>query len=133
MQIKKLLLEVYPFYLVIAVGKDRAEMLKKLARMGVELTEDEKTELTEDPHDKGFAIKLGTPHVEKGYERSVFLLWVRQKPTTNRWLAIVAHECLHIAHQILAHIGQEHIAFDDDEVEVYLFDYIFEKVLGVVR
>lgn len=133
MKAKLVRLSVYPFFLVVLVGKDKGEIKPALNRLGIPITTDEVNEFVTDPQDKGLTIKLDYVFNDKGYERAIFLIWLRQKPTNNRWLAIVAHECLHITHKIFEHIGQDAIPFDDDEVHVYFFDYIFEKVLDIVR
>lgn len=126
-------LEVYPFFLVVLVGKDKGEIQPTLQKLDIPITTEEVNDFIQDPQDKGFSIKLDYVFDDDGYERSVFLIWLRQRPTNNQWFSITAHESLHITHQILHHIGQETIPFDDDEVMVYLFDYIFEKVLDIAR
>ena len=131
--VKKIKLELYPGYLAILVGADKSKIKGALNRLGIPITLEETNEFVVDSQDKGFTAKLDYVFDDNGYERVVFLLWLRQKPTDNRWLAVLAHECLHLAHYVFDHIGQEAIPFDDDEVHVYLFEYIFEKVLDIVR
>ena len=133
MKAKLIRLSVYPFFLVVLVGKDKCDIKLSLNRIGIPITTDEVNEFVTDPQDKAFAAKLDYTFTDNGYERAIFFIWLRQRPTNNRWLAIVAHECLHVTHKIFCHIGQDAIPFDDDEVHVYLFDYIFEKVLDIVR
>ena len=131
--VKKIRLELYPCYLAILVGANKSEIKGALNRLGIPITSDETNEFIIEPQDKGFTAKLDYVFNDNEYERAVFLIWLRQKPTNKLWLSIVAHECLHLTHYVFEHIGQSAIPFDDDEVHVYLFDYIFEKVLDIVR
>jgi hypothetical protein len=130
---KKILLKVYPFYLVVLVGKDHTKIRATLARMGISLTNEEWSEFIQSFTDKGFSAPLDFNIDDDGYERAVFLLWLRQTPKNNRWMTIVRHECQHITNMIFDHIGQQTIPFDDDEVETYANDYIFETVLDILN
>lgn len=50
---------------------------------------------------------------------------------TGKDLSVVAHECLHVKNSIWYRIGYKPQA-DNDEVDAYLLDYIFNEVKKVI-
>ncbi len=59
-------------------------------------------------------------------ERSAFIIWIRHNDKTDKNLAALTHECVHIAGWILGNRGIK-ITPDNDEPLTYLTEYIFKN------
>ena len=126
----KIDLDVYPVSVIFFVGAEKNDIIKELDNLDIYYTTDDYDCIVEGLEIKGFCYKLDERHQEKGdRKRAVFILWQAQRSTTDEWRITLAHETLHLTHYILEDSGQEAVPFDDDEILVYLFDYLYRRGL----
>ena len=58
MKAKLIRLSVYPFFLVVLVGKDKCDIKLSLNRLGIPITTEQVNEFVTDTQDRAFASKL---------------------------------------------------------------------------
>jgi len=130
--VKKVDLDIYPVSVIFCVGEEKNEIIKELDKFGIYYSTDDYDCMVEGLDLAGFTYQLDEPHEEGGKKkRTVFVQYQQKKSTNDYWRKVLAHETLHLTHSILDFIGQEAVPFDDDEILVYLFDYLFGKGLEI--
>ena len=105
---------------------DNKAVYRAILKKGYSLSPQDREDLT------GNAEAASVRLLYKG-EVDGFLMWLPKKPKTNKELAVIAHEVVHLAGFIWHEIGGAGVTMANDEPFAYLVEEIAEDALNFYR
>ncbi len=109
---------VFPFDVMVSIGETDADLFKKLKRHGIEDTDFEVAQYTDDSCMGRYALFPGNQT----------LIRIRKSPKTPEEYGTLQHEIFHAVSCILDRMGMELVILKSDEAYGYLTGYLTEEI-----